>query len=95
MRPLTIVNGILMGTFVAIAIGLAVVSFLYFWHGDTYADQLASEQQPLAVSTGLFTLGAGISVLAFYGQLKRTWWRWWAEGALVLHIAAVAAYFIP
>lgn len=93
MRPLTIVNGILMGTFVAIGIGLAVVSFLFFWHGDTYT-QLQAEQQPLAVSTGMFTLGAGVSVLAFWGQLKNTWWRWWAEVALVTVIAAIAAYFV-
>src|SRR5688572_8361346 len=94
MRPLTVLLGIVMGSTVAIAFGLAMVLIIFLILGGEHA-QLRAERGPLLTSLGLFVPLAGAAVASFWGDLKRTPWRWGAIGALGAGILAVAWVYWP
>ena len=93
MRPLAVINGMLFGSIGAIFIGLAVVVFVFLVLGSENPF-LRDELPALWANTAGFGLLAAISALAFFGQLKVTSWRWYAEFGLLLGLLGMAAFFL-
>lgn len=94
MRPLAILNGIILGSCAAIALGLGVTLLIYFILLDDYPQRLAAEMGPLLRYTALFLGVTAVAAAAFAGQLLDRGWKWWAEAALLLCLSGVAWYFL-
>ncbi|MDX1443309.1 MAG: hypothetical protein R3270_05965 [Gammaproteobacteria bacterium] len=94
MRPLTALNGIIFGSCLSIFIGLAVTLLLFSLLAPENPS-LQVELGPLGIYTLVFLGMASISGVAFLGQLKRSTWRWWAEGALALAGAGTVLFLLP
>ncbi|MEE8118730.1 MAG: hypothetical protein V3T39_04130 [Gammaproteobacteria bacterium] len=93
MRPLAVVNGVLLGSLSSIFLGLAVVVFIFYVLG-TENPALRDELPALWISTLGFGALAAISAWAFVGQLKTTFWRWYAEVVLILALSGMGWYFL-
>jgi hypothetical protein len=93
VRPLAII-GIVLGSSVAITLGLLVVLFIYLLIG---ADEPAIRREIPALwrNTGIFLVLTAIAAAAFYAQLVQKTWRWAALAALVLAITATGIYYWP
>jgi hypothetical protein len=94
MRPLTVLIGILMGSTVAIALGLGMVLIIFLILSDEHA-QLRAEYGPLLRATALFSLLAGAATASFVGELRNRPWRRVAQAALVLGLAAAVWVYLP
>ena len=93
MRPISVLNGILFGTAGSIALGLAVVLFLFLvLEGES--PQLEVEYGPLLRTTGLFWPAALATGASFYGHLTTKPWRWWAQVAALASLAVVSWWFL-
>lgn len=94
MRPMTMLNGILLGTAAAIAVGSAVTLLIVsLLAGDS--ERLQGEWRPLLVTTVLFVLLTAVCAAAFIGHLRERAWRWAAQAGVLLALAAVVAFFWP
>jgi hypothetical protein len=94
MFPFTVILGILLGSLVAIAFGLAVVAFV-FWLLQEQYPRVSDEMPMLLRSAGIFTLLASAAALSFVGALRRKTWRYAALTALWLGLAATGWYYWP
>lgn len=94
MRPLAIVNGILLGSSVAITLGLGVTLFIFWLLLPEHASAVQPEMRPLAYSTLLFTVVTAVCAAAFIGQLLDKRWKWGAEILLVLVLAGAGWYYL-
>lgn len=94
MYPIVILNGILMGTSVAIFLGLAVVLFIYFLLAPDYPN-LRAEFEPLIRNTLIFAVMSALTVTSFLGMLLKKRWRWLAEGAMFAAVAGVVIHYLP
>lgn len=94
MYPLVILNGILMGTSVAIFLGLAVVLFIYFLLAPDYPN-LQAEFEPLIRNTLIFAGMTALAITSFVGVLLKKRWRWLAEGAMVAGLAGLVIHYVP
>ena len=94
MRPLTAINGFLLGSCVAITISLMLVLVVFLVLGDEYP-RLRAEFRPLAGSLAVFLAMTIVSAGSFYTLLTRHRLRWAAQVALWLGIAATGLYFWP
>ena len=94
VQPLTVMTGILLGSSLAISLGLAVVVFLAFLLGDE-SPQLASEFHPLLESAGLFVGQTALCAWGFIGLIKHRPWRWYAQAAMWLGLALLLARYWP
>jgi len=94
MQPLAVVTGILLGSSLAISLGLAVVAFLFFLLGDDYP-QLATEFRPLLESTGLFVTQTALCAWGFIGLIKHRPWRWYAQAAMWVGLCLILLYYWP
>ena len=94
MRPLAALNGILLGSVAAIAIGSAVTLLIV---GLLSADhpRLEAEWRPLLKVTLLFALAAVAFAAAMVGHLRERRWRWLAQGAAVMALTMLVAAFWP
>jgi len=93
MRPITVLNGIVLGTTAAIAISLGVVLLIFFLlQGES--PQLAEEIGPLTRFTILFWLAAIGSAGSFYGHITEARWRWWGQLGGFLTVAIVVLYAV-
>jgi hypothetical protein len=93
MRPITVLNGILLGTTGSIAISLGVVVFIFLvLQGE--APRLDEEIGSLARITALFWLAAATVAASFYGHLTAARWRWWAQAVAILTLIGVSFYFV-
>ena len=91
MRPAVVVLGFVLGSAAAITFALAGTTIVFITLRSEYP-RLEDELRPLLLHVGLFsllTLAAGSS---FYGALKERPWRRVALVALIVVLAAVAAY---
>ena len=94
MSPLAVLTGIILGSAVTIAIGLALVIVVFLSVSGDYPS-LAREYGQLLQSFLLF-LGLGfVSGYAFIGTLRRRRWLWVAQGGTWLTIAALGFYYWP
>jgi hypothetical protein len=94
VSPLAVLLGIIMGSAVAISIGLAMVLVVFLLMGREYPT-LTREYGALLSSFLLFLALAFVSSGAFVGVLKSTPWRWYAQGATWLTVAVLAAHYWP
>ena len=94
MRPLTVINGIVLGSCLSIAVSLLAVMIVYIVLGDDYP-RLQQEFAPLRASTLIFFGMTVISAASFYSMLTNR------KSALVLQLAmwagllATAWYYWP
>ena len=68
MRPLTVVNGIVLGSCLSIAVSLLAVMVVYIVLGDEYP-RVQHEFGPLLASTLIFFGMTVISAASFYSML--------------------------
>ena len=81
MRPLTVLLGIVMGSAVSVAIGLAMTLIVFALLPEA-SDRVAAEFAPLGrlfLLTGAF---AALASASFYGELRERRWRYWTHAAL-------------
>ena len=94
MSPLAVLTGIIMGSAVTIAIGLAMVLVVFLsLSGDQPA--LAREYGRLLVSFALFLGLSLVSGYAFAATLRPRPWLWYAQGGTWAGILAIAWYYWP
>jgi magnesium-transporting ATPase (P-type) len=94
MRPLAVVLGIVMGSTVSIAIGLAMTLVVFLFLPE-YSARVDAEFAPLLRMLVVTVLLALSAVASFYGELRSLAWRRAAHGALVLFLVAVAVFAVP
>lgn len=82
MRPLAVLLGIVMGSAVSLAVGLAM-TFIVFLFLPQYTERLAPEKGPLLQAILLFTLLSAASAMSFYGEVRTRRWRLPAMAVMV------------
>lgn len=94
MKPLGFLTGVVLGSAASIALVLAmvVVVFAFSASGRPYIEQ---EYPALLVAMGLFTALAAVAGAAFVGLQSERPWRWPAQGAMWLAVAAIGWYYWP
>jgi len=92
MRPAVVVLGFVLGSAVAITFALVGTTIVFVALRSEYA-RLDGELGPLLISVGLFSLLTAAAGSTFYGELKGRRWRHGALAALLVMLAAVAAYY--
>lgn len=91
MRPAVVVLGFVLGSAAAITFALAGTMIVFVALRSEYP-RLEGELRPLLISLALFSLLTVAAGSTFYGELKERRWRRIALGALLVSLAAVAAY---
>ena len=94
MRPLAVLLGIVMGSTVSVAIGLAMTLVVFLFlpeHGSRVDEEFA----PLLRALGTTLLLAATAVASFYGELRTLAWRRSAQALLVVLLVAVTFVAIP
>jgi hypothetical protein len=94
MRPLAFLNAILFGSAAAITFGLCAVLIIYLVLQGRYP-QLATEFVPLLRSSGMFAALSVVSGLSLYSSLKGLNWRWTAQTAMWITLAATVSFYWP
>ena len=82
MRPLAVLIGIVMGSAVSLAVGLALTWVVFLFLPDQEA-RLAPEKGPLMRAVALFTVMAAVAAASFLGEVRSRDWRPMAHGALL------------
>ena len=88
MRPLTAINGILLGSCVAITVSLAAVLVVFLILGDDYP-RLQTEFNALVASLLIFLGMTAISAASFYTLLINHKWRHIAQAVQDPHKRAI------
>lgn len=94
MQPITVITGIFLGSSAAIAVGLAVVVFIYWLLLDDYP-RLESEMPILLQSSAIFSAVTVVCAVSFIGVLKTRPWRWMAQAAMWASLVGVGYYYWP
>lgn len=94
MRPITVLNGIIMGSCGSIFIGTAVTLVIFLIIGPENPS-LKRELGPLTLYVAIFAGLTALSVLAFVGQLLVKPWRWWSQAAMLVAVTGVVFYLLP
>jgi hypothetical protein len=94
MHPFTAVLGIIAGSLVSLAFGLAVV-LLVFWLLQGDHPRFTTELPELVRAVLMFFGLAVVSVLAFIGTIRRRPWRYQPLAALCVGLLAVGWYYWP
>ncbi len=94
MSPLAVLTGIIMGSAVTIALGLAMTLAVFLILSGEHP-RLAAEYAMLMKSFALFFLLAMVASYAFVGVLRQRSWRWYAQAATWLIITGIAAFYWP
>ncbi|MCC2656204.1 MAG: hypothetical protein K0Q76_1312 [Panacagrimonas sp.] len=85
MKALLIVDAALCALAATLALVLGVVLILYGFHTDLSA-RVGAEMPMLAAVMSCFAVLALALGVAFWGQLRRVAWRWWAQSIAVLAV---------
>ncbi len=94
MRPLTVLLGIIMGSSVAIALGLGMVLIVFLiLQGEK--PQLRAEFRPLMLGIVLFTVLSVLSVASFLGSVQQRSWRRMAMAGLWSALLLVGWIYWP
>ena len=94
MRPLTVLIGIVMGSTVSMAVGLAMTLAVFLLLPDQAA-RVGEEIWPLTRSFA-FMLGlAAVAAASFYAELRDRRWRRVAHAALLLSLALAVWMYYP
>ena len=94
MRPLTVVNGIVLGSCLSIAVSLLAVMFVYIILGDDYP-RVQHEFRPLLASTLIFFGMTAISAASFYSMLTNRKSAAILQFAMWIGLAATGWYYWP
>lgn len=94
MRPLTAINGILLGSCVAISVSLAAVLVIFLFLGDDYP-RVQNEFNALVTSLLIFVGMTAISASSFYMLLINHKYRLIAQAALWGGVVATTLYYLP
>lgn len=94
MRPITALNGIIMGSCGSILLGISVTLLIFLVLGPENPS-LQRELRPLSIYAGIFAGLTALSAWAFVGQLLLKSWRWLAQAVLILGLAAAIYYLLP
>lgn len=94
MQPFTVILGVVLGSLFSIAFSLAVV-LLVFWilRGDH--PRFDAELPELFRATLIFGALAIVAAAAFYGTLRRRWWRHAWLVSLWLGLLAAGWHYWP
>lgn len=87
MKALLIVDAALCALAATLALVLGVVLILYGVHTDL-SSRVGAEMPMLTAVTGCFAVLAVALGLAFWGQLRRLAWRWWAQAVAAVAVIA-------
>ena len=94
MRPLAVLLGIVMGSTVSLAVGLAM-TYIVFLFMPQHADRLAAEKAPLLKAILLFTLLSAAAAASFYGEIRIRRWRPLAMAAMVALLGVAVWTYWP
>lgn len=94
MSPLAALTAILLGSALAITVGLVMVLTVYAILGGEYP-RLAAETPALLRSLVLFGVMTAIGAAAFIGVLRQYRWRWWAQAGLYTWIGVTVLAYWP
>jgi hypothetical protein len=94
LRPLAVVNGIVLGCCLSISVSLAAVLFVYLLLGDDYP-RLQAEFRPLLASMLIFLGMTVISGASFYTLLTKRKIRTALQIAMWAGLLATTWYYIP
>jgi hypothetical protein len=94
LRPLAVINGIVLGCCLSISVSLAAVMFVYLLLGDEYP-RLQAEFRPLLASMLIFLGMTVISGASFYTLLTKRKIRTALQIAMWAGLLATTWYYIP
>jgi len=94
MRPLAVVNGIVLGSCASIAVSLLAVMVVYIILGDEYP-RVQDEFGPLLASTLIFFSMTVISAASFYSLLVNHKTALYLQAVMLLGLLATGWYFWP
>jgi hypothetical protein len=94
MRPLTVVNAIILGSAAAITFGLTAVLVIYLILRGEHPE-LASEFGPLVRSSVQFAVLTIVSAVSFVAMFKTLRWRWIAQTAMWFTVLAIGLLYWP
>lgn len=89
-----VINGLLLGSCLSIAVSLALVLIVFLLIGDEYP-RLQHEFRPLLHSTLIFFVMTVISAASFYSLLIGDRRRHWAQGLMWVGLLATGWYYWP
>lgn len=94
MRPLAVLLGIVMGSTVSIAVGLAL-TLIVFALLPEHGDRIGEEFGPLLRTFVTMLVAAAVAGVSFLGELRLRPWRYLAHAALLVMLAAVVWLYWP
>lgn len=94
MHPFTAILGIIAGSLVSLAFGLAVV-LLVFWLLQGEHPRFAAELPEVIRAVLMFSVLAMFSVWGFVGTVRRRAWRYQPLVAMWIGLVAVGWYYWP
>jgi hypothetical protein len=94
MRPLGFLTGVVLGSAASISLVLLMVVATFALSGPD-RPAIGAEYPGLLASAALFGTLAAAAGLAFVGLQRERRWRWIAQAAMWLVLAAVAWYYWP
>lgn len=94
MRPLTVINGILLGSNLAITVSLSGVMLVFVILGDEYP-RLQHEFRSLSYSLLIFLGMTTVSAASFYTLLTNHAFRFGFQALMWMTLAAVGWYYVP
>ena len=97
MRPFTVVLGIIMGSAVALAVGLAMagIVFVLLWLLGDGRSQVAAEAPAMLQGLAWTWSLSIISIAAFYGEVRGRSWRRAPQCLLPLALALLSWRYWP
>ena len=95
MRPLGFLTGVVLGSAASMAIVLLMVAVVFAFSAGSQAPPVGAEDPGLLAAAGLFAVLAAASGAAFVGLQRERPWRWLAQAAMWLVLAAIAWYYWP
>jgi len=94
MRPLTVINGVVLGSCLSIAVSLTAVMVVYLLLRDDYP-RVQAEIQPLLASLLIFLGMTAISGVSFYALLTNRSKAIFLQFLMWGGLAATAWYYVP
>lgn len=94
MRPLAVFIGIIMGSAVALTVGLGL-TFIVLMLLPDHADRFYGERGPLAQAVAIFGLIAATGGFSFTGELKLARWRFTSHLVLAAFLGVAVAIYWP
>jgi hypothetical protein len=92
VRPLTVLTGIVLGSSAATTFGLGATLIVFLvLSGETpqFRDELPMLAGYLAIFVGL----TAVAMVSFIGQARQRPWRGWAQAAMWVALAGLAALY--